>query len=122
MTGKTWVAVAAEVGVSERTLRRWGQEPAYKEGLESARTACREAALDLLVARSSDLAQVLVDVAMDTDASPSARVSAAREALSRIGIAEVQRHEHRELPSAEFEAMLQQAMAEMTDEELGVTR
>lgn len=120
MAGLSWLEVAQEVGVTDRTLRRWNLEPAFKDELHAARIACRDAATDVLVAAASDLAAVLVEVATDRSAPPSARVSAAREALSRIGVVEVKRHEHRELPTAELEAMLQEAVASMTDEELGI--
>lgn len=118
MRGLSWVEVAAQVGVSDRTLRRWCQEPGFASELDAARNVARDAAFDLLAARARDLAQVLVDVATDPEASPAARVSAAREGLSRIGVAELQRHEHREVDVTEA---IRLALAEMTDEELGLT-
>ena len=121
MTGLRWVAVAAEVGVSERTLRRWCQDPEFSAELDAARAVCRDAALDLLSARSRDLAQVLVDVATDPTASPAARVSAAREGLSRLGVAETHRHELQAHVNEEgLREALRAAVRNMTDEELGV--
>lgn len=78
--------VAAELGVDDRTLRRWREDPAFVVELEGAKREAVEGAKDRLgglVACALDaLEQVLVDVA----APPAARLRAVEIVLARAGL------------------------------------
>ena len=76
-------AAAAEAGVGETSLWRWLQEEGFQSAYRAPRRQLVESAFAQLQADCSTAARVLREVAEDTDAPASARVSAARAILEQ---------------------------------------
>jgi hypothetical protein len=86
-SGKTCVEAAADVGVTTEALRLWRADPAFRSALEvEIETVVGDARQDMR-RRASAVVESLVGIAISGESEP-ARVAAAREVLSRIGIAE----------------------------------
>jgi hypothetical protein len=77
LRGQTNTAAALAAGVSERTLRRWGYEPAFRSALMEARRDAFAQAVGLTARYAPVAVGTLVKVMNDQMASPSARVTAA---------------------------------------------
>lgn len=84
--GESTTDVAAALGVSDRTVRRWRAEPAFAEALAAAGHDALEGARAVLRASAAELAEVLCEVAFDVRAPHAARVRAVEAALDRIGV------------------------------------
>src|SRR4051812_32578925 len=81
MTEATVAAAAKRAGCSARSARRWLGEPAFCGAYREARRAALDVAMARLQAAGAEFVQVLREVATDTGAPSSARVSAARAGL-----------------------------------------
>lgn len=89
--GGTVAEVAARLGVTDRSVRRWRSDPAFREALAEAGLDALEAARDALEAAAHDAADFLVELVQDTSRAPSVRLQAAVGVLDRIGIVAGQR-------------------------------
>lgn len=81
MTSKSKEAAAAKAGVSPRSLSRWLTDPDFQVAVRLAQDEALERAFSHLVEQATAAVAVLADVAADTEATPAARVSAARALL-----------------------------------------
>ena len=73
--------VATEIGVNEKTIRRWLQEPEFAAQLTEARRDITQGLIRLIIARSQKSIEVLDEVMSNQKASPYARVQAAKTLL-----------------------------------------
>jgi hypothetical protein len=80
--GRTWTAIAQELGCSREALRQWREREAIDRELASASREAAEAAAGALTLAAGEAVGVLRAVMQDAAAPPSARVSAARTALA----------------------------------------
>lgn len=74
-------AAAVSAGVSEASLWRWLQVPAFQEALRQARGRVLECTLTALQSASQQAVETLTTIMKDSLAHPTARVSAARTVL-----------------------------------------
>jgi hypothetical protein len=74
-------AAAKAAGVSEVTLWRWLNEPAFAEAYREARSHLLETTLTALQSASGDAVKTLRNVLNDEQARPGEKVSAARAIL-----------------------------------------
>jgi hypothetical protein len=80
--GATQREAAKQVGVDERTLRRWLRDPAYADALQATRRAIWLDVTNRVHNAALDSVQVLQDLLSDKD--PNARLRAARTLLAWI--------------------------------------
>jgi DNA-binding transcriptional MerR regulator len=79
------LAEAAQVcGVSEKTLRRWQQQPAFKACYSEARARVLEVAINELRQLARDAVRTLGTVAKDAESPAGARVTASRAILETV--------------------------------------
>jgi hypothetical protein len=71
-------AAAAEVGVSERQVRRWAVLPAFKRALRAERRAMMDGLTSRLAAGASEAEAALREIVNDKKQSAAQRVSAAK--------------------------------------------
>lgn len=83
IAGSTHEEAARRGGVSTRTLRRRLNDPAFRSMLNRARRDVLGEVANRLAAESVRSVEALASIRDDAEAGPSARVSAAREILSR---------------------------------------
>lgn len=76
-------AASEEVGISDVTLWRWLQEPGFQSAYRARRRQMVESAVAQLQADCTIAVRVLREVAEDTEAPASARVSAAKTILEQ---------------------------------------
>lgn len=81
----TITEAAKRSGLSEPTLRRWMNDPAFAEAYKAARVRVWDGALDALQSAAGAAVASLRDIAQDANAQASARVSAAK-AILEIGL------------------------------------
>ena len=81
MLGKSKAATARELGLSEKTLYRWGANPEYCRAIASRRAEQQANIAQQLVNRAIDAVQSLSDTMSDPSAPHAARVSAAAKIL-----------------------------------------
>lgn len=74
-------AAAPEVGISERQLRRWAAEPAFKKALRVERRHVMDGVTNKLAQGAGEAVDALLSVIRNAGAAPSARVAAARVLL-----------------------------------------
>jgi hypothetical protein len=74
-------AAAKAAGISEATLYRYRQEPAFAQAYRQTRRQALEDATSRLSQLATEMVEVLREVARDARYSPYARVQAARAAL-----------------------------------------
>ena len=72
---------AKQCGVSEVTLWRWQQEPAFQHAYAAARRKALEQAFATLQANCGEATRTLVSLLQDTNTPPAVRVSACRSVL-----------------------------------------
>ncbi len=89
MTAPTMADAAKAAGISEITLWRWLQLPAFLQRYREAKRQAFGQAISQLQQAAVDAVRTLRAVATDEEASPSARVSAAR-AILEIGVKAVE--------------------------------
>jgi transposase-like protein len=77
----TLIDAAKNCDISQSTLRRWMQEPAFVESYRRAREQLLEAAINKLFHSTYQAAAVLLEVSKNKRATSSSRVSAARAIL-----------------------------------------
>lgn len=96
IAGKSMAEAAKEAGIARRTAASWISDPDHPVG--SALAEIRESVIRRARGRLRDLADVAVDalreVLTDPEAPHAAKISAVREVLGRVGIAETTRQEH----------------------------
>ena len=80
----TLARAAAAVGVNERTLRRWMEEPVFRDAVQAARRAAFGQAMGLVQWYSCVAVAALVKVVNDPAAPANCRVTAAA-VLLRVG-------------------------------------
>jgi hypothetical protein len=80
--GATQREAAKQVGVDERTLRRWLRDPTYVDALQTTRRAIWLDVTNRVHTAALDSVQVLQDLLHDKD--PNARLRAARTLLTWI--------------------------------------
>ena len=81
LVAPTLIDAAKNCDISESTLRRWMQEPAFVESYRRAREQLLEAAINKLFHSTYQAAAVLLEVSKNKRATSSSRVSAARAIL-----------------------------------------
>ncbi len=81
LTAATLPEAAQACGVSEVTLWRWLQVPAFTTAYRAARTTLLETAITDLQRSCGKAAKVLVTIMEDTSMPPSSRVTAAVKVL-----------------------------------------
>ena len=81
LVAPTLIDAAKNCDISESTLRRWMQEPAFVESYRKAREQLLEAAINKLCHSTHQAAVVLLEVSKNKRATSSSRVSAARAIL-----------------------------------------
>ena len=81
LTEPTILAAAAKVGVNERTLHRWLEEPAFAVAYRTARREAVRQAVARLQQVSTHAVTVLVTVMASKDTPPATRVAAAKTVL-----------------------------------------
>ena len=84
---------ATRVGVTEITIRRWRQQPAFAERLEELIAEGRERADRILRSAEPELVRALVDVSLGRKKAGMPRVAALRDALTRLGVGKPERLE-----------------------------
>lgn len=77
--------VAAHVGADVSTINRWRQDPEFAEELRDLQQQAHAAVHDLMVARSADVANALVDLAVGGGTQDMARVHACRVFFELLG-------------------------------------
>ncbi len=77
LAGRTFEAVAAEVGIDSSTLRRWRSAVVFREALRSARERALEAAVAALQHAAQRAVGALLEVLDDPEAGAGARTQAA---------------------------------------------
>lgn len=94
LAGGVAVAKVAEAhDVARSTVYRWLEEPAFAGEVERLRSALGKYAKGRLFGATDIAVSALIEVAGSPTAPEAARVSAAREILSRAGIVETTRTE-----------------------------
>lgn len=81
LTSSTLAEAAIHCGVAEVTLWRWLKNDLFREHYRKARRQALELAVDRLARIAGDAVSTLENVAKDTKALPSSRVSAAKGIL-----------------------------------------
>src|SRR5271165_3397523 len=81
LVAPTLIDAAKNCDVSESTLRRWMQEPAFVDSYRQARERMLEAAINRVCSSASQAADVLLEISKSKGATSSSRVSAARAIL-----------------------------------------
>ena len=81
IAGRSIIDAAAQSGVSERSLRRWLKDPAFRLQLERAQAEVVAQTCSRLATIALAATGVLMKAMADPTASASARVQAARTAL-----------------------------------------
>jgi len=92
LVAPTLIDAAKNCDVSESTLRRWMQEPAFVDSYRQARERMLEAAINRVCSSASQAADVLLEISKSKGATSSSRVSAAR-AILEIAIKVQEFHE-----------------------------
>lgn len=82
--GATQARAGAEIGMSERTVRRRLADPAFLALIDAERVAHCERVIDSLTLVAGRAVTVLNDILDDADAPPAVRVSACRTALTAV--------------------------------------
>ena len=77
----TITAAAKESGISEASVWRWLQQPAFEEAYRRARQAAVDQAISQLQQASGEAVETLRAVQTDLGAPPSSRVTAAKAVL-----------------------------------------
>lgn len=77
MSNPTIAAAAESVGISEKTLRRWMDEPAFQQALRDAKLTAYDHGMAQLQNLVSNAIRVLTEILNDTEASASAKLRAA---------------------------------------------
>lgn len=93
LKGESLTQAAEVVGIHKSTAHRWKADPEFAAALAGAVYERHAAVLARLRAGAASMVDVLVSIAEDADAPPSARVSAAREVLDRAGVPRLERLE-----------------------------
>lgn len=83
--GSTMKAIAARLGLSERTIRRWAKTAAFKARVEALRSEYTDATLGRLADASSAAVGVLIDLMAEAD-TDSTRLAAAKAILDKLPI------------------------------------
>lgn len=84
ISGSTTEQAAIYAGVQERTVYHWRTQDDFKAALQDAQNHALSSAVIGLSGASIDAVQVLRDIANDTEAPPSTRVSAAKAILDSV--------------------------------------
>ena len=84
LAGKTFEAVAAEVGVDRSTLRRWRALPTFQAAMDAERRRLVLAATDRLRLAGIEAVDALRDVLASADAPAAVKVQAASAVLSHL--------------------------------------
>lgn len=82
--GRSVSQACRDLGIPERTARRWKAEPAFLEAIEQAGAEAVAAARRALSCRAEAAVEVLGDALGDPDAT--VRIRAATQVLDRIGV------------------------------------
>jgi len=82
LSGADQDTTAAAAGVTERTIRRWQNEPLFAAALRAGQDQAIDAAVTSLTAAMRTAVQTLSGVMTDPDASNRVRVSAANAVLA----------------------------------------
>lgn len=100
--GKSIAEAAGDVGISERTARRWLAETEFRQHVETARSELMKQALAQLSGVASDAVKTLKDLL--TSPNDNAKLGAARPILANL----ISLKEHHELEEriARLEAQL----------------
>jgi hypothetical protein len=80
-SSKTVLEAATKAGISHATLTRWLKLPEFIELYSEAKKQLMQGTINKLIESSFDAAKGLVDIANDTEAAASARVTAWRSVL-----------------------------------------
>lgn len=104
LSTKSIMEAAKKAGVSDRTARRWLQEPAMQEALRTARTDIYQQSLQDLKKATQFAVALLVACLQENEASMSVRVRAA-ETILRHAI-EIHSLQELEARIAELEALI----------------
>ena len=108
LSGMTRLQVAAELGISQKTLYAWCQEEEIAADLAAGYAAAREDARGLLVARLMDQTQRLLEIGNRSDRNDGAAVKALELSLGLAGL----------VPTSKIEVSAAAPVDRMTDEEL----
>ncbi len=84
LAGKTFEAVAAEVGVNSSTVRRWRKEPEFQAAMDTERRRLVSSATDKLRLAGIVAVDALRDVLTSADAPAAVKVQAASAVLSHL--------------------------------------
>lgn len=93
-TSKTIREAAAAAAVSEKTLYRWLDDPAFKNRVEQHSELILWRARTKMQAKAEDAADMIIDIMQFGTQRHNTRLAAAKDILDRVGVKGVNKHQH----------------------------
>jgi hypothetical protein len=84
--GRTPSEVASRLGIADRTMRRWGASPDFRDALAAVQLEAIREARGVLQGLVREAVTALRDL-LGADVQPAVRLGAARDVLDRAGLA-----------------------------------